>query len=288
MSQPNAVAALLAMCSKDDLQDIARNEIASHELGCTCPFCEFVRSRYPAADADNPDEFARTGGEHQAYPFDAENTMALKSIATSLAVVAGTITSIRNILRGRDEQDVPIKSPLTAVVALLSGRAPVPPQGPSTQRTPAPVHQQAPQQSAPAQPVQQSIPYGAQQKRIATDAEMSRFKMDQKINFDMPAKWPKESQKGRIILANRGGAFVSEVDPEYLLIYADTKEYFGGKAKAKQATGAQLTADEQRDAQWGELNAAQYRRVAQDVMNGKVQRATVAPVQAYSGGADYD
>jgi hypothetical protein len=192
-------------------------------------------------------------------------------IAESVASIASTLVSLRDVVRGRDSEDKPVKGPLRAIADHLLGLnrptepAKAPPQ---TQRAPA-VQQQLPVQA----PAIQASPY-ATQKRIATDAEMSRFKADQKVRFE-PSRWPGDPHKGRTLI---------QCEPNFLDIYADQIEYFAGKAKEKIAAGI---ADDnaKRDAQWGELNAAQYRRLAADMRSGKVQQAAPPP-PAYSGGSD--
>lgn len=250
------------------IHELVRDELAKHDIGCTCSLCAFVRNRFPSADASHPDRFEGQGGAHESYPFDATNTVQLQSLAKSaLAVssaldrIASAVESVRDVLRGRDAEDKPIKGPLRAMADALIQRATQQASPPATQRTPP--DQQA--QAAPAQPAQAN-PY-AKAKRIATDAEMARFKSDQKARFD-PKNWPGESFKGRMLI---------ECDPSFLDLYADQIEWFAGKAKEKVAAG---TADDsaKREAQWGELNAAQYRRLAQDMRAGIVQRQVAAPV----------
>jgi hypothetical protein len=280
MTSPNngdMIAAVLQHADKATLEKIALDIVYKHDLGCTCPMCESIRSRFPPADARNPDLFAEQGGEHASYPFDASNTVQLQVMARSSVVIAESIVriassveSLRDVMRGRDSEDKPVKGPIRAIADHLLGlnrpaeQAKAPPQ---TQRAPA-VQQTLPTQ-APAAPAQS--PY-ATQKRIATDAEMSRFKTDQKVRFE-PSRWPGDPHKGRTLL---------QCDPNFLEIYADQIEYFATKAKEKVAAG---TADDnaKRDAQWGELNAAQYRRLAADMRSGRVQRVEPPP-PAYSGG----
>lgn len=252
------------MMGPDYTRKLVLDEVFKHEIGCTCAMCESLRTRFPIANADHPDRFAEQGGEHQTAPFDATNTAHLASIAKSLHVLAVAVESVRDVLRGRDSENKVVPGPIRAIADfLLRGQQTAPPQ---TQRTPA--QQVAVPQPQPAQ----TNPYAAQ-KRVATDAEMARFKTDQKVRFD-PRDWPGDSHKGRTLL---------QCDPNFLDIYASQIEYFAGKAKEKVAAG---TADDsaKRDAQWGELNAAQYRRLAADMRSGKVQQAPVVP--AYAGGSD--
>lgn len=278
----DTLLATIPLLEKSMQEKIALDIVYKHELGCTCPFCEQIRSRFPPADASNPDLFASQGGENQSYPFDASNTVQLQVmarssvvIAESIGKIASSVESLRDVLRGRDSEDKPVRGPIRAIADHLLGlnrpaeQAKAPPQ---TQRAPA-VQQTLPTQAsaAPAQ-----SPYAAQ-KRIATDAEMLRFKVDQKVRFN-PTHWPGEPRKGYTLL---------QCEPNFLEVYADQIEWFAQKAKEKVAAG---TADEnaKRDAQWGELNAAQYRRLAADMRAGKVQQSAPPP-PAYSGGADtYD
>jgi hypothetical protein len=273
----DTLASMLQLLGKEAENKIALDVIFKHEIGCTCAMCESIRSRFPSADAHHPDRFAEQGGEHQTYPFDATNLTSLQSIAKSLGAIAvavnktsAVLESVRDVLRGRDSENKVVLGPLRVIADfLLRGQATAPAQSaPPTQRPP-PVQQQLPIQAAP---VQQN-PY-ATQRRIATDAEMSRFKTDQKVRFE-PRDWPGDPHKGRTLI---------QCDPNFLDIYADQIEYFAGKAKEKVASG---TADDnaKRDAQWGELNAAQYRRLAQDMRAGKVPQAPPPP-PAYSGGND--
>jgi hypothetical protein len=299
MSQPNAIAALLAMVSKDELQDLARKEIASHDLGCTCAFCESIRPRYAAAPIDHPDDFARAGGEHEQYPFDGDVVIQLKtiapavsSIAKSLDLLAGVASDVRNVLRGRDSEGKVVGSPFAAIANILANR-PAPAQPPATQRNPTqqatPVQPQVPAQQPHAAPAQAPLFGGSlSQKRVATDAEMQQMignlsKFTPKVRFDLPKKWPKESQKGRVILTSNGASGLgSEVDPDYLDIYAESLEYFAGQAKEKVAAGS-VDANDKRDAQFGELEAARCRRIAQCIRQGTIQR--IEPVPMYQGGA---
>jgi hypothetical protein len=99
---------------------------------------------------------------------------------------------------------------------------------------------------------------------------MSKFNGAMKVRFD-PRNWPGDSHKGRQLI---------ECDPGFLDVYADQIEWFAGKAKEKVAAGT-ATDNDKKDAQWGELNAAQYRRLAQDMRAGIVQRQVIAP--AYTG-----
>jgi hypothetical protein len=113
-------------------------------------------------------------------------------------------------------------------------------------------------------------------------------KFTPKINFDLPKKWPKESQKGRkILVVNGAGGLGTEVDPEYLLIYADTLDYFGEEAKKKVAAGSADDNDKKK-AQYNEIEAARCRRIAAMVGAGQIQRIAVTPVQTYSGGGEYE
>ena len=124
---------------------------------------------------------------------------------------------------------------------------------------------------AAAAPAQAQNPYAAQ-KRVATDAEMAKINTTMKVRFE-PKNWPGDPHKGRSLI---------QCDPNFLEIYADQIEYFAVKAKEKVAAG---TADDnaKRDAQWGELNAAQYRRLAIDMRSGRVQQQQ-PPAPVYSGG----
>jgi hypothetical protein len=277
----DAILAMVPLLDKQAQEKIVLDIVFKHEIGCTCSMCEAIKLRYPLPDADHPDRFAEQGGEHQTFPFDATNTVQLQSIAKSLGVIAvavertsSALESARDVLRGRDDKNEKVSGPLRVIADFLLRGQSVPPQ---TQRNP--VQQQLPIQppaNAPpanAHPVNapaQASPYAAQ-KRIATDAEMSRFKTDQKVRFD-PKHWPGDSHKGRTLI---------QCEPNFLEIYADQIEWFAFKAKEKVAAG---TADDnaKRDAQWGELNAAQYRRLAADMRTGRVQQAAPPP-PAYSG-----
>lgn len=275
----DAIASMLQLLGVEAEKKIALDIVCKHEIGCTCSFCESIRSRFPPADASNPDLFASQGGENQSYPFDASNTIQLQVmarssvvIAESIGKIASSVESLRDVMRGRDSEDKPVKGPIRAIADHLLGlNRPAEPakSPPQTQRAPA-VQQTLPVQ-APTVPAQS--PYAAQ-KRIATDQEMSRFKTDQKVRFN-PTHWPGEPRKGLALI---------QCEPNFLEAYADQIEYFATKAKEKVAAG---TADDnaKRDAQWGELNAAQYRRLAADMRAGKVQQAAPPP-PAYSGGND--
>jgi len=265
------------------IHELIRDELTKHEVGCTCALCAFVRTRFPSADASDPRTFDEQGGAHESYPFDATNTVQLQSLAKSAIVassalgrIADAVESVRDVLRGRDGDDKPVKGPLRAIADVLIQRATQQSAPPVTQRTPPAQSTQA-AQSQPAQ-----APSG---KRVATDAELQQMannlsKFTPKIRFDKPQQWPGESQKGKVILVSNGaGALATEVDPAYLDIYADSLDYFAGKAKEKLAAGA--TDDStKRDAQFGELEAARCRRIAQRVREGTIQRIVQAPVAA--------
>lgn len=279
----DALIAMFGLADKSTQEKIALDIIFKHEVGCACSFCESVHSRFPIADATNADRFAEQGGDHSSYPFDASNTVQLQVLARSSVVIAesigkiaASVESVRDVLRGRDSDDKPVKGPIRAIADHLLGlnkQTPTSPAPPQTQRTPPQVQQQLPMQAPTQVPTPQTNPY-QKQKRIATDQEMSRFKSDQKVRFD-PKHWPGESHKSRTLI---------QCEPAFLDVYADQIEYFAGKAKEKVAAG---TADDsaKRDAQWGELNAAQYRRLAQDMRTGLVQQGP-PPAAAYSGGSD--
>jgi hypothetical protein len=117
-------------------------------------------------------------------------------------------------------------------------------------------------------------------------ANLTRF--TPKIRFDNPSKWPGESQKGRkIIVVDGAGNMGTEVDPVYLDIYADSLDYFAGKAKVKVADGT-ASDNDKKDAQFNEVLAARCRRIALLTREGKIQRIAVVPAQTYSGGGDYE
>jgi CDGSH-type Zn-finger protein len=262
---------------QEHVRRLVLDEVFKHELGCRCAMCESLRTRFPIADASHADRFEEQGGTHQTFPFDATNLTSLQSIARSLSIVAVAVErtsvaleSARDVLRGRDSEGKEVRGPIRAIADfLLRGQPQAAP--PQTQRTPA--QQQLPTQQPANAPPAQASPY-AQTKRVATDQEMARFNGALKVRFD-PKRWPGDSHKGRTML---------QCDPNFLDIYADQIEYFAGKAKESVAAGS---ADEnaKRDAQWGELNAAQYRRLAIDMRAGKVQQAA-PPAPAYSGGGD--
>jgi hypothetical protein len=268
---PNVELTLAAFreLDKRDQEKVVVDIVFKHDIGCTCAMCESLRTRYPMASAIDPDIFEREGGAHQTPNFGASNTAALYSMAKSLSTLASAVVSVRDVLRGRDSDEKPVRGPIAAIATyLIGGAKPAQSTGPSTQR--APNVQQAPA----AQPAQaQANPYAAA-KKVATDQEMARFNSSLKVRFD-PRNWPGASHKGRTML---------ECEPNFLEVYADQIEYFAGKAKEKVAAG---TADDsaKRDAQWGELNAAQYRRLAQDMRSGKAQQITVAAQPTYAGGS---
>jgi hypothetical protein len=272
---PNVELTLAAFreLDKKDQESAVLDVVFRHDLGCTCPMCESLRTRYPMASTENADTFEKEGGCHQTPNFGATNTSALQSIARSLETLSSAVISVRDILRGRDSNDGKVNSPFAAIANLmLSGSRPAQSTAPSTQR--APNVQQAPA----IQPTQaaQANPYAAA-KKIATDQEMARFNSSLKVRFD-PSRWPGVSHKGRTML---------ECEPDFLEVYADQIEYFAGKAKEKVAAG---TADDsaKRDAQWGEKNAAQCRRLAKDMRAGKFQQVAVTAQPAYAGGPDQE
>ena len=269
---PNVELTLAAFreLDKKDQEKTVLDIVFKHDIGCNCAMCESLRTRYPMASTIGPEVFENEGGCGQTPNFGASNTAALYSIAKSLSTLAEALISVRDVLRGRDSNDGKVNSPFAAIANfLLSGSRPAQSTAPSTQR--APNVQQAPA----VQPTQaaQANPYAAA-KKIATDQEMARFNSSLKVRFD-PSRWPGDSHKGRTML---------ECEPNFLGVYADQIEYFAGKAKEKVAAG---TADDsaKRDAQWGELNAAQCRRLAQDMRSGKVQQVAVAAQPAYAGGS---
>jgi hypothetical protein len=289
---------------REAIKKIASDEAFRHDLGCTCAFCDLMRTRYAAAPIDSPEDFARAGGEHQDYPFQAEQTQHFASIANSLKIVAGAVVGLQNIFRGRDADNAVVQSPYRVLVDFIVSRVQAPTPEPSTQRAPAtaqpaasPVpRQQAQAQLAPAQPPAQAPLFGApaNTKAIATDAQMQQMlanltKFTPTIRFDSKTKWPGESQKGRkIIVIDGHGNMGTEVDPAYLDIYADSLDYFAGKAKEKVAAGT-ANDNDKKDAQFNEILAARCRRIAILTREGKIQRIAVAAVQTYSGGGgDYE
>lgn len=277
------IAAMLQHADKVTQEKIVLDIVYKHEIGCFCSMCESIKSRFPQPDATNPDRFAEQGGDHSSYPFDASAVVQLQVISRAivagvehLAKMSSAVESLRDVLRGRDSEDKPVKGPIRAIAdhIINLGRPAEPTKAPpQTQRTPPQTQQQLPIQTPVQVPTPQTNPY-QKQKRIATDQEMARFKSDQKVRFD-PKNWPGNPHKGRMLI---------QCEPAFLDIYADQIEYFAGKAKEKVAAG---TADDsaKKDAQWGELNAAQYRRLAQDMRAGLIQQAP-PPVAAYSGGSD--
>jgi hypothetical protein len=284
---------------REAIRKIASDEVFRHDLGCTCAFCDLMRTRYVAAPIDSPEDFARAGGEHQDYPFQAEQTIHFASIANSLKIVAGAVVGLQNIFRGRDADSAIVQSPYRVLVDFIVSRAQSQTPEPSTQRAPAtaqqPAASPAPRQQAPTQTAQAPL-FGApaNAKLIATDVQMQQMvanlaKFTPKIRFDNPNKWPGESQKGRkIIVVDGTGNMGTEVDPAYLDIYADSLDYFAGKAKEKVAAGT-ANDNDKKDAQFNEILAARCRRIAILTREGKIQRIAVAPVQNYSGGGgDYE
>lgn len=289
--------------SDNPLHKVVLDEVMRHDIGCTCDMCTAIRTRFPSADASDPDTFAGQGGDHEPYPFDATNTVQLQSIAKSMLGIssalgrsANALESIRDILRGRDDAGAMVKGPIRAIADFIL-RVPQQPEqqsgSPQTKRTP-PVQQQLPLQQPTQAPAiaTQAPPFAqpAKAKRIATDAEMQQMianlsKFTPKIRFDKPNQWPGESQKGRkVLVVNGTGNVGTEVDPAYLEIYADSLDYFAGKAKEKVATGTATDGDK-KDAQYGELEAARCRRIAQCVREGTIQFVTQPP--AYAGNDDY-
>jgi hypothetical protein len=277
----DALLAVIPVLEKSAQEKIVQDILSKHEIGCHCALCAWAKTRFPTADATDPDRFEEQGGAHETFPFDANNTVHLQSVAKSMISVAASATrsadaleSIRDILRGRDEAGVAVKGPLRAIADALIQRVTQSAGPPATQRTP---------------PAQQQLPMGSAQapasngKRVATDAELQQMannlsKFTPKIRFDKPQQWPGESQKGKVILISNGaGALATEVDPTYLDIYADSLDYFAGKAKEKVSAGTATDGDK-RDAQFGELEAARCRRIAQRVREGTIQRIVQAPV----------
>lgn len=289
---------------REALKKIASDEVFRHDLGCTCAFCDLMRTRYAAAPIDSPEDFARAGGEHQDHPFGAEQTQHFASIANSLKIVASAIVGLQNIFRGRDADNAVVQSPYRVLVDFIIGKPQATTTGPSTQRAPATAQQpaaspaprqQAQTQAAPVQSPTQAPLFGAstQTKAVATDVQMQQMianlaKFTPKIRFDLKNKWPGESQKGRKIIVVDGASNMgTEVDPAYLDIYADSLDYFAGKAKEKVAAGT-ANDNDKKDAQYNEIEAARCRRIAILTREGKIQRIAVAPVQAYSGGSGDD
>ena len=290
---------------REAIRKVASDEVFRHDLGCTCAFCDLMRTRYVAAPIDHPDDFANAGGEHQDHPFGAEQTQHFASIANSLKIVASAVVGLQNIFRGRDADNAVVQSPYRVLVDFIIGKPQASTTGPSTQRAPAtsqqPVATPAPRQQAPTQAAQPQQPTQAplfgtptSTKTIATDAQMQQMvanlsKFTPKIRLDSKNKRPGESQKSRKILVVDGaGNMGTEVDPAYLDIYADSLDYFAGKAKEKVAAGA-ATDNDKKDAQYNEIEAARCRRIALLTREGKIQRIAVAPVQNYSGGGgDYE
>jgi len=289
---------------REALQRVALDEVFRHELGCTCSFCDVMHTRYVAAPIYSPEDFARAGGEHQDYPFQAEQTQHFASISNSLKIVAGAVVGLQNIFRGRDADNAVVQSPYRVLVDFIVSRAQSQTTEPSTQRAPATTQQtattqprqQAQTQVAPAQSPVQAPLFGApaNTKAIATDAQMQQMianlaKFTPKIRFDLKNKWPGESQKGRkIIVVDGHGNMGTEVDPAYLDIYADSLDYFAGKAKEKVAAGT-ANDNDKKDAQYNEIEAARCRRIAILTREGKIHRIAVTVVQNYlGGGGDYE
>lgn len=290
------------LIDRERFRKIASDEVFRHDLGCTCAFCDLMRTRYAAAPIDSPEDFSRAGGEHQDYPFQAEQTQHFASISNSLKIVASAVVGLQNIFRGRDADNAVVQSPYRVLVDFIVEKPQAATTGPSTQRAPAtaqqPAASPAPRQQSPAQATQTQQPTQAplfgtstSTKAIATDAQMQQMvanlaKFTPKIRFDLKNKWPGESQKGRKILVVDGASNMgTEVDPAYLDIYADSLDYFAGKAKEKVATGT-ANDNEKKDAQYNEIEAARCRRIAILTREGKIQRIAAAPVQTYSGGSD--
>jgi len=182
-----SVAAIVRMLDRAQLRKIAVDEVFQHDLGCTCDFCNLMHTRYAAAPIDNPEDFARAGGEHQDYPFQAEQTQHFASISNSLKIVAGAVVGLQNIFRGRDADNTVVQSPYRVLVDFIVGK-PQAATGPSTQRAPS-TAQQPMTTSHPAQQAQaQAAPTPAQSpvqaplfgtatntKAIATDAQMQQM-----------------------------------------------------------------------------------------------------------------
>lgn len=276
----DTLLATIPLLEKSMQEKIALDIVYKHELGCTCPFCEQIRSRFPPADASNPDLFASQGGENQSYPFDASNTVQLQVmarssvvIAESIGKIASSIESLRDVMRGRDSEDKPVKGPIRAIADHLLGLnrpaepAKAPPQ---TQRAPA-VQQTLPTQ-APSNTAQQ-------QKRVATEQEMSGERGDPKVRFDVKRNWTdmgKPSFKGRK---------ASECDPDFLDLYADGLDYFAGKAQEKINSGDQDP--KLKDAvKYDSLDAARARGWAQRIRRNGYKPAPIVP--PYTGSGDYD
>lgn len=263
---PNAELTLAAFSELDkkDQEKTVLDIVFKHDIGCTCSMCESLRTRYPMASVIDPDVFEKEGGAHQTPNFGATNTAALQSIAKSLGTIAAAIISVRDVLRGRNSDEKFVTSPIAAIAAFLtSGSRPAQSTAPSTQRAPN-------AQQAPAAQVAQTNPH-ATTKRVASDQEMALFKKELTVRFD-PYTWTGAKHKGRTM---------TQCEPSFLEVYADSVEDSANKAKPKVADG---TANdyEKRDAQWGEKNAAQYRRLAQDMRAGITKQAP-PPAPAYSG-----
>jgi hypothetical protein len=273
MTSPNngdMIAVVLQHADKATLEKIALDFVYKHEIGCVCPFCESVRSRFPMADASHPDRFEEQGGAHQSVPFDATNTVSLQLVARSLVIIAENVgrtasmlESLRDVMRGRDSEDKPVKGPIRAIADHILGlnkHALATPAPPQTQRTP---------------PIQ--VP--TNQKRVATDQEMSGERGDPKIRFDVKRNWTdlgKPSFKGRKS---------SECDPDFLDLYADGLDYFAGEAQKKINSGDQDP--KLKDAaRFDSLDAARVRGWAQRIRAVGYRPAPVIP--PYAGGGDYD
>ena len=106
----DALVAMIALAEKQTQEKIALDIVYKHDVGCTCSFCESIRTRFPHADTSHPDRFEERRGHHESFPFDATNTVQLQSIAKSLHVVAvavektaSMLESTRDVLRGRDD-----------------------------------------------------------------------------------------------------------------------------------------------------------------------------------------
>jgi hypothetical protein len=274
----DALAIMIALADKPTQEKFALDIVCKHELGCTCQFCESIQSRFPMADASHPDRFEEQGGAHQSVPFDATNTISLQLVARSLVIIAENVgrtasmlESLRDVLRGRDSEDKLVKGPIRAIADHILGlnkHAPATPAPPQTQRTPPQVQQQLPMQAP------------TNQKRVATDQEMSGKCGDPKIRFDVKRNWAdlgKPSFKGRK---------ASECDPDFLDLYADGLDYFAGEAQKRINSGD--PDPKLKDAvKYDSLDAARARGWAQRVRKSGYRSASFAP--PYSGGNDtYD
>lgn len=227
-----------------------------------------------------PDEWEKNGGAHARVPFESESVAALQSIAMSLVsleqsakTVASVMVGIRDILRGRNEADEMVQSPIRAIAEIgqkmllrpthtASAQSAAPPNSaPPTQRPAQQAQPQTPPQKAPS----------ANGKSVASDSDLDSQYGNPEVRVDLK-RWPKQSYKGRKY---------SECDPEFLDMLADFLDWSAGESKKKIDAGSQ-DSNEIKRAKFGPIDAARARGWAARIRKkGFVAPAQTAPADDY-------